>query len=278
MRALLLAFLLLATSTVRGDETGAWRIPDPDDLLIMRLEGGDVIIELAPDLAPRNVAQMKALIRAGKLAGSDFYRVIGNFVAQGGLEHDRDDIAKLPAEFEFESKALISFTRVARDDPFAPETGFWRGFALGRDEGAGRAWPIHCPGVMAMARDSDPDSASSEFYFPIGQAPRHLDRNLTVIGRVLAGFELIQGARRGDRSIANGVIADRAARTPIRDFAIASDLPEAARPVIRVMNTDHPEFLALLDAQRRRESDFWVHRPRPWLDICTVSVPVRLGE
>lgn len=275
MRLLLFTLLLLG-GAAPADES-PWRSPDPDNLLILTLEGGAVTIELSPTLAPENVAQIKALVRSGRLQGSDFYRVIENFVAQGGLEADQEDIAKLPAEFERELTAFNPFTPVEQGDPFAPETGFWQGFPIGRDPETGRAWPIHCPGVMAMARDAAPDTASSEFYFPIGQAPRHLDRNLTVVGRVLTGFRLIEGARRGDRSVDNGVIADKAARTKILGFAIAGDLPDADRPDIRILRTDHPDFLALLAAQRDRDSDFWRHPPRRWLDVCTVTPPVKAG-
>src|SRR5690606_39743658 len=60
-------------------------------------------------------------------------------------------------------------------------------------------WLTHCPGIVAMARNNEPDTGSTDFYIVIGQAPRYLDRNLTIFGRVIDGMEVVQRIHRGDR-------------------------------------------------------------------------------
>ncbi len=272
-----------AVSGEASGEAGAfdparWRTIDPGNLLLMELENGRVAIELMPAFAPRSVAQIRRLVREGFYDGLSFYRVIENFVAQGGIGEGSPahrKVPTLPAEFTFAAETAHPFTQVQKPETWAPESGFWRGFAVGRDPATGRAWAIHCPGVFALARDADPDTSSSEFYIPIGEAPRHLDRNLTVLGRVVAGLRFIQAAPRGDREVDHGVIPPDRPRLKIRRARIAADLPAHERPVFHVMRTDTAEFRARIEAQRQRDDPFWVVRPRPRLDICTVPVPVR---
>lgn len=259
-------------------DTDRWRAVDAENLLLMDLANGRVAIELVPAFAPRSVAQIKRLVRSGFYDGLSFYRVIENFVAQGGIGEGSPahrKVPTLPAEFTLPAVQTMPFTLVQKPEIWASETGFWQGFAIGRDPATGRAWAIHCPGVFALARDADPDTSSSEFYIPIGQAPRHLDRNLTVLGRVIAGMRFVQAAPRGDREVNSGVIAPGQPRLKIRHAVIAADLPADVRPTFHVMRTDTAEFRARIEAQRRRDTPFWVVRPVAHLDICTVPVPVR---
>lgn len=270
-------------SSPKADEEPAfdpalWRRVEPENLLVMTLENGRVAIELYPEIAPRSLARIKELVRAGFYDGLSFYRVVENFVAQGGIGEGSPAHRRQPplkAEFTFPAERARPFTLVEAPETFAPETGFWRGLPVGRDPERGRAWAIHCPGTFALARDVDPDSSRSEFYITIGEAPRHLDRNLTVLGRVIAGLRFVQAAPRGDRDVNYGVIPDGRPRLRILHARIAADLPEADRPVFHVMRTDTPAFRQRIAAQRARDNPFWVVRPKPYLDICTVPVPVQ---
>ncbi len=294
MQALLTVLALMAMTAIAADagahaptpassngqhfDPARWRAVDPENLLLMELENGRAAIELMPAFAPRSVVQIKRLVREGFYDGLSFYRVIENFVAQGGIGEGSPahrKVPTLPAEFVFAAERAKPFTPVQKPETWAPESGFWRGFAIGRDPATGRAWAIHCPGVFALARDNDPDSSSSEFYIPIGEAPRHLDRNLTVLGRVIAGMRFVQAAPRGDREVNHGVIPPDHPRLKIRRAVIAADLPAGARPAFHVMRTDTSEFRARIEAQRRRDDPFWIVQPARYLDICTVPVPVR---
>ncbi|GAB4525918.1 MAG: peptidylprolyl isomerase [Parvularculaceae bacterium] len=282
MRMLLCAAVILLAPARLADaaaEGGEWRAPDPENLLILELDVGEILIELNPIFAPEHVAQVQRLARDGFYDGRDFYRVIEGFVAQGGavddIASDGDPAYFLDAEFWIENGGNLSFTPVDRDDPFAPETGFVDGFPAARDPETGLTWLVHCPRAVAMARGADPDSGSTDFYIVLGHAPRYLDRNLTIFGRVVSGQRIAQRIARGERR-ENGVIENPQQRTKIRSARIAADLEPQARPGLQVQRTDSPVFLELLENRRRRDSGFFVARPPQFLDICSIPVETRL--
>ncbi|MCP6473599.1 peptidylprolyl isomerase, partial [Klebsiella pneumoniae] len=73
-------------------------------------------------------------------------------------------------------------------DAYAPATGHAAGWPIGYDETRGAAWLTHCYGSVGVGRDLAPDTGTGgELYAVIGHAPRHLDRNIAVIGRVIEG-------------------------------------------------------------------------------------------
>src|SRR5690606_39564594 len=194
------AALLFAGATATFAQEGNWRRVEPENLVVLTLPDGEVLIELAPAFAPRTVAQFKELVANGFYDGLEFYRVIDGFVAQGGDGSDMAGTAPavplLPPQFARACAAELLFLSVQRLDMFAPETGFIDGFAAARDPEAGRVWLTHCPGIVAMARNNEPDTGSTDFYIVIGQAPRYLDRNLTIFGRVIDGMEVVQRIHR----------------------------------------------------------------------------------
>ena len=239
---------------------------------------GQVVIELADWIAPKTAAQMRTLARARFYDGLDFYRVIENFVAQGGqFDADKpmpEGTADLAAELMIATENLPEvFEAVQVDDFYASETAFMRGFAVGRDDENGPVWLLHCPGVMAMARSDDINSASTEFYFPIGQSPRHLDRNLTIVGRVIDGFEHIQGVKR-DTPDGDGIIDEASDRSLILTVRVAADLKNF--PVYEVEDTRSDAFLNGVDRRRVRTGPFWHNAPPQIIDACTVTPQVRV--
>jgi peptidylprolyl isomerase len=135
---------------------------------------------------------------------------------------------------------------------------------------------IHCPGTFAFARDNGADTATTEFYIVIGEAPRRLDRNLTAFGRVIDGMQYLQKLARGDQKIENGVIQDVAKRDPIVRIRLASDIPQKDRPRFQVMRTESASFAKEKELRKNPAPDFYIHTPPPVLDICGLSVPVRL--
>jgi peptidylprolyl isomerase len=137
------------------------RAADREDLLILELASGEVVIETRPDLAPRHVARIKELVRQGFYDGVPFHRVIEGFMAQtgdptgtgsGGSGH------KLKAEFS--------------DEP-------------------------HVRGIVSMARSNNPDSADSQFFIVFAPA-RSLDGKYTVWGKVIEGMSFVDSIKRGD--------------------------------------------------------------------------------
>jgi peptidylprolyl isomerase len=263
-------------------DPASWRTVDAENLVLIDTHYGQVAVEIAPPFAPRHVERLRALIRAGFYDGKSFYRVVDGFVAQGGAGEGKDvaTASHLKAwpmlKAEFDAPLDGPFTPLGSPDLFAAEVGHIDGFPVARDPKDARQWLIHCPGTFAFARDNNPDTASTEFYIVIGQAPRRLDRDLTAFGRVIAGMQYLQKLERGDPDVDIGVIQDPAKRDPIVRMRIAADLPVKERPVFSVMRTDSPAFADLKEQRLHPTSPFYFRKPPPVLDICSVPVPVKL--
>lgn len=270
--------LVFAMAAAAAGAEPTWRPVDPDNLVFLELQEGRVAIELNPGFAPKTVAQFRRLLQEHFYDGLPFYRVIDGFVAQGGDGSDLGELSDVPlidAEFEREWSDELPFTPVQKPDPFAPETGFVDGFAAGLDRADETTWLLHCPGVVAMARNDSPDSSRTDFYIVIGQAPRYLDRNMNVFGRVIAGMDVVQRIQRGPAED-NGIIRNDTVASRIRSMTLASDLPKEDRLSAYVMDTSSEGFAELLDGRRHRTQRFFRHRPPPVLDACQVPSPGRL--
>lgn len=135
---------------------------DPENTLIMTLEGGDVVITLRPDLAPDHVAQIKTLAREGFYDGVVFHRVINGFMAQGGdptgTGMGGSHLSNIKAEFSREP---------------------------------------HVRGVCSMARSQNPNSANSQFFICFDDA-RFLDGQYSVWGVVESGMEHVDALPKGE--------------------------------------------------------------------------------
>ena len=257
-----------------------WRTPDPDNVLYMDLPRGRVVIELAPRFAPEHVANIRALARGHYWDGLSIYRSQDNFVVQFG-DPTEDEAARkpigdarahLPAEFTRDAAGL-PFTALPDRDGYAPEVGFVEGFPAGRDPAGGEAWLAHCYGALGAGRDVAADSSNgTELYVVTGQSPRQLDRNITVVGRVLRGMELLSTIPRGPEPM--GFYEDPALRTPIAAMSLASELPAADRVPLQVLRTDTPLFARLVEMRRNR-NDGWYKVPAGHIDLCNVPLPVR---
>jgi peptidylprolyl isomerase len=271
-----------AAEIIAAAPAADWRRPDPANLLFMQLPEGVVIIELAPRFAPEHVANIRTLAREQFWDGTSIYRVQDNFVAQFG-DADADDEArakplgtakrKLPAEFHRDSRDL-PFDRLPDVDGWAPEVGFVEGFPAARDPRSSKAWLAHCYGAVGAGRNNEPDSSlGAELYVVIGQAPRQLDDNITLVGRVLMGMELLSGLRRGPEPM--GLYERAADRTAIRLIRLGTEIPEAVRPRIEVLRSDSRSFRDATEARRNRVDDFY-KRPAGHIDLCNVPIPVRV--
>ena len=268
----LLAFC--SASALHAAEEMVWRQTDPDNTVFMELQDGRVVIELSPAFAPETVEQFKKLVQSRFYDGLSFYRVIDGFVAQGGDGSDLGELSESPlidAEFEIDWNDELPYIHVQSPDFFAPETGFIDGFGVGRDPKANKIWLMHCPGIVAMARNEDKDSSRTDFYIVMGQAPRYLDRNMNVFGRVIEGMDVVQRINRGPVSN-QGVFTDETASSRIRSIKLLSEIPEASREKAYVMDTASKAFDAILDDRRNRTHKFFHHKPPKILDVCQVPV------
>lgn len=253
-----------------------WRALEPDNTLYLELETGRVIIELAPEFAPRHVGNIRTLVRERYFDGLAILRVQDNFVVQWGDPDGKKPLGSakkaLTAEFTRPAKGL-AFTKLPDPDTYAPEVGFVSGFPAARDRADGSAWLTHCYGMVGVGRDTDADSAGgSELYVVIGHAPRQLDRNITVVGRVVHGMERLSSLPRGTGAL--GFYEKAEQNVPIREIRLASDVPPAERTSLELLRTDTPTFEAVVESRRNRR-DEWYKVPAGRIDLCNVPLPVR---
>jgi peptidylprolyl isomerase len=269
---------LTPADVVAAAPASAWRTIDPDDLLIMDLAGGGrVVVQLAPEFAPVHVANIRALARAGYWDGATVYRVQDNYVAQWGLnESDKPWPAgvtpKPPAEY---TRALrgLAVKPLGFADPYAPGAGFVDGWPVAYSPRAGWANLAHCYGSVGVGRDLSPDTGTGgELYAAIGHAPRHLDRNIAVAGRVIEGIDKLSSLPRGTEAL--GFYKDKAQYVPIASIRLASGMPAAERPAYEYLDTNSASFADYLRVRANRKDDFYI-RPAGGVDLCNVNVPVR---
>jgi peptidylprolyl isomerase len=136
---------------------------DPQNTIRMETSKGNITIALRPDLAPRHVERIKTLVRDKFYDNAPFHRVIEGFMAQTGDGEKGNGTGK------------SKYPNLASE--FTP-TQFKRG-------------------VIGMARASDPNSANSQFFIVLADAP-HLNNQYTVVGQVVSGMEVVDKLKRGE--------------------------------------------------------------------------------
>ena len=260
-----------------------WRAVEPDNLLVMELAGGGrVVVELAPDFAPVHVANVRAFARAGWWNEATIYRVQDNYVAQWGngdseVPLPAGVVRAPPAEYDRPLDGL-PVRPLGFPDSYAPLAGHALGWPIAWDPESGRAWLTHCYASVGVGRGLAPDTGTGgELYAVIGHAPRHLDRNIATIGRVIEGIHLLSARPRGTGNLGfyNAEAGERP--IPIRGVRLAADMPEAERPRFEAMRTDSAAFTAYVTGRANRGGTFFI-RPAGGVDICNAPVPVRRGN
>jgi cyclophilin family peptidyl-prolyl cis-trans isomerase len=267
-----------------------WDPIDPADLLVLELEdGARALIRLAPEFAPLHVANIRTLVAEHYFDGLAVVRSQENYVVQWADPVDPIEAPEqrrslgsarpsLPPEFE-RPRGELPVTPLPDGDVYAAEVGFWNGFPVALDpqpeSTRGLIWLAHCNAMVGVGRDVSPASGNgAELYAVIGHAPRHLDRNVTLVGRVVSGMEHLSTLPRGHAGL--GFYEDPAMYVPIRSIRLASELPEAERPHVEVLRTDTPAFAALVESRRNRHEE-WFVQPTGRVELCNVPLPVRLG-
>ena len=265
-----------AAEVLAASTPADWRTLDPQNTLYLELASGRVVLELAPQFAPNHVANVIALVRGRYFDGLAIVRAQDNYVVQWGDSDGKKSVGTahrtLAAEFERPLRGL-SLTRLPDSDTYAPEVAFVDDFPVAADPATGRAWLVHCYGMLGAGRDNHVDSGGgTELYVVIGQAPRHLDRNVTLLGRVVSGMERLSVMPRGTGPLGRYERAEQ--YVPISSMRVAADVPPAQRTNLEVLRTDTPTFGAYLEARRNRHEE-WFKVPAGHVDVCNVPVPVR---
>jgi peptidylprolyl isomerase len=265
---------------LESSQPSDWRRPDPANTLYLDLPAGRVIIELAPRFAPEHVANIKAMVSGKFFDGLPIGRVQDNYVTQwGDIDEVRKNEAstrKLPDETVIAWSEALPIVKLPDPDGYAPQTGWLDQFPVGIEQKpAGQVWLTHCYGTVGVGRDDWPDTGSgSQLYAVIGQAPRHLDRNIVLVGRVLRGMDLLASLPRGSGALGFYSDEEKGKRTLIRSARLASELPASARTAIEVLRTDTPLFTRYVEARRNRREP-WFVRPAGHIDVCNLPLPTR---
>lgn len=250
-----------------------WRALDPENLLVIELERGRVIVAFSTALAQAHVAQVKLLAREEFYDGLSFYRVIDGFVAQGGdaLESREIKTAAQAMTPEFEQPVTddISFNAIKDADGYADQIGFVGSIPAGVDVADETIWHLHCTGAFAFGRNNEPDTASTEFYITL-QPQRYLDRNLSVFGRVVEGMEHLHALRR----VSPPETADDDMGETIISMRVAADLPAADQPALEILDSASAAFADYYESRRNRPEAFF-HFRHNYMDVCQFGVPVR---
>jgi peptidylprolyl isomerase len=286
-----------------------WVAIPPSDLLVMTLapdrdgKARQVVIQLMPPPFSQGwIGNIRQLAAAHWWDGTSINRVQDNYVVQWG-DPDAEDKAKaqpLPAGLVKvpESQYAVSWpttspgTRFIRElgqrmraagkdikaprsvrDPYAERTDIVAGWPYASDGQS--AWPVHCYGMVGVGRDLSPDTGSgAELYTVIGHAPRHLDRNIALVGRVVEGIEHLSSLPRGTLPLGFYDVAKGEQRVPIQSIRLATELPAAEQPKFEYLSTESDSFARYADARANRRDPFFIV-PAGGADICNIPVPVR---
>jgi peptidylprolyl isomerase len=301
------AAALTATATtpaavVAAAVEGEWVAIAPADLLVMdlfprdaaeELAGRRVVIQLiGPPYSQGWVNNIRALATAHWWDGTAIVRLQDNYVAQwGDPDADKPDLArplppglqKMPGADYVAGKpgtcgnfadvcadpALRLFTSAEIRDSYTDHVGFSFGWPVA--VAGSRSWPVHCYGTVGVGRDVAPDTGTgAELYAVIGQAPRQLDRNIAVVGRVIEGIDKLSSLPRGTADL--GFYALPEQRTSILSIRLGSEVPDL--PAYQYLSTSSASFARYVHVRANRQDEFYI-QPAHGVDVCNVQVPVR---
>jgi peptidylprolyl isomerase len=250
-----------------------WRTVAPENLLVIDTSRGQILVEMAPEIAPGHVERVRLLASRGFYDNLAWHRVIDWFMAQTGDPLGTGDgqswYPDLKAEFTFRRGPEMAFSPVAT--PAGSLLGFIGSVPVetqpdalmaGTPDRKVHGWGVYCPGVAGMARDVAEDTANSQFFL-MRQAYPSLDKRYTVWGRVVSGLDVVRALKASPNP--DGIVQDPDRMVRVR---VASDLPDAERPTAAMINTASPTFQTLVErARQARGADF---------SICDIDLPARV--
>ena len=247
-----------------------WRTPSPDDLMIIDTNKGRIIVELIPEVAPLHAERYRELTKSHMYDGLTFFRVIDAFMAQTGdpknTGEGSSELPDLRAEFTFR-RAPDSPVVVAADKSVS-EVGFLKSLPFESQsmmlapmtrDGKVTAWGLYCPGVVGAARGSEENTANSQFFL-MRQGYPSLEKRYTAFGRVISGLDVVRAIKIGEPV--------EQPQDRMHRVRMASELSEAERPKVRVIDPQGPWFKAEIARVRAAKgADF---------SACDVNIPVEV--
>jgi cyclophilin family peptidyl-prolyl cis-trans isomerase len=265
-------------------KANAWVAIKSSDLMIMDLTPDSkgkprrVVIQLIPEPFSQGwVGNIRKLATAHWWDSTSINRVQDNYVVQWGDATEKkalpEGLAVVPeSEYvtpDWPSKDWIFAQADGRPDAYAGAHGFYVGWPLA--QGRKGLWPIHCYGMVGVGRNLSPDTGSgAELYTVIGHAPRHLDRNIALVGRVIEGIEHMSSLPRGTGAL--GFYEKEEERVPILSVRLGNEAKDV--PAFEYLDTESESFAAYADARANRRDPFF-NIPAGGADICNIPVPIR---
>jgi cyclophilin family peptidyl-prolyl cis-trans isomerase len=294
---------LAPSEIVAAAPQGDWVAIAASDLLVMDITPDAkgklrrVVIQLMP--APFSqgwIGNIRKLAAAQWWDGLSVNRVQDNYVVQWG-DAEAENKAKAKAlpiglavvpepEYQRSTSAgepgsiIMWFPKKSIGDAYSDWANFEGGWPIAnRIEAETRVlsrWPVHCYGMVGVGRDMPPDTGSgAELYVVIGHAPRHLDRNIALVGRVIEGIEHLSSLPRGTGPLGSYERAEE--RTVIRSIRLLSEMEIDPVPNYEYLSTESPSFAAYAEARANRRDPFFI-RPAGGADVCNIPVPVRRAK
>jgi cyclophilin family peptidyl-prolyl cis-trans isomerase len=279
-----------------------WVAIAPSDLLVMDLAADAkgkmrrVVIQLLPaPFSQGHIGNIRKLAAAKFWDGTSVNRVQDNYVVQWGDASEKkvlpDGLATVPESQyvtpPFRVIEMASATQTVAEivndaarpklargqtDAYAFPTQALLGWPLASDD-QNNFWPIHCYAMVGVGRDMSPNTGTgAELYTVIGHAPRHLDRNIALVGRVIEGIEHLSSLPRGTGAL--GFYEKAEERVLITSVRLMSEMEVDPVPRYEYLSTESASFAAYADARANRRDPFFI-RPAGGADICNIPVPVR---
>jgi cyclophilin family peptidyl-prolyl cis-trans isomerase len=290
-------------------EASEWVAIAASDLLVMDLspdakgKARRVVIQLVP--APFSqgwVSNIRKLSAARFWDGTSVNRVQDNYVVQWGDATEKkvlpEGLVEVP-ESEYHtsianpafatSPVKITYRSPFTRDAYSRSNLFYYGWPIAYHETLTTpienattgesipvnqtqdAWPVHCYGMVGVGRNLSPNTGSgAELYTVIGHAPRHLDRNIALVGRVIEGIEHLSSLPRGTGPL--GFYEKEEERVPILSVRIGNEIADL--PAFEYLSTESASFAKYADARANRRDPFF-NVPAGGADICNIPVPVR---
>ncbi len=291
---------------VAAAKVDEWVAIESSDLLVMDLAPDSkgkprrVVIQFIP--APFSqgwVSNIRKLAGAHWWDGTSINRVQDNYVVQWGDATEKKALPEslaVVSEMAYEADEPTNFTAaglpllyqakvsspsptrwrghiVLRDNPTWIYGSYYKGFPYAgkMDPHFSKIWPIHCYGMIGVGRNLSPDTGSgAELYTVIGHAPRHLDRNIALVGRVIEGIEHLSSLPRGTGAL--GFYEKEEERVPILSVRLGNEATDV--PAFEYLSTDSDSFAAYANARANRRDPFF-NVPAGGADICNIPVPIR---
>lgn len=281
---------LAPSEIVAAAPAADWIMIAPEDLLIMTLSPGAagrerrVVIQLMPPPFSQGwIANIRKLAVAHWWDGLSINRVQDNYVVQWG---DASEAKMLPRGLVTVPESDYVVPRaLLRPRPLDPllvppnDINRWTSFfgafpvaGVGTPDGE-RNWPVHCYAMVGVGRNLSPDTGSgAELYTVIGHAPRHLDRNIAVVGRIISGIEHVSSLPRGTGAL--GFYEKAEERVTITSIRLGNDMSVGEQTAFEYLSPLSPSF-ARYAAARANRRDAFFNVPAGGTDICNIPVPVR---